>query len=142
MAKVGGSNKKTLGSVRAKAGLPAKAGRRRPNALVSERDRNGNRNWVAAANQNVKHSKPCYNIADKPSHDIYDATADRLNARRENLSFLRSTKNLHLIGKAEEMLRHLAGSVHKANPFWFNKTLKDFRMGWISHSEIMSGKVA
>lgn len=45
MAKAPGSNKKTIGSIRAKAGLPAKAGRRRPPHLKSVRDRNGHRDW-------------------------------------------------------------------------------------------------
>jgi hypothetical protein len=49
MAKVGGSNKKTLGSLRAKLGLPAKAGRRRPPHLKSVRDRNGHRDWEAVS---------------------------------------------------------------------------------------------
>lgn len=46
MAKTPGGNKKTLGSIRSKAGLPAKAGRRRPAHLASEHDRDGHRNWV------------------------------------------------------------------------------------------------
>jgi len=45
MAKTPGGNKKMLGSVRAKAGMPAKAGRRRPPHLKSVRDRNDKRNW-------------------------------------------------------------------------------------------------
>ncbi len=45
MAKVAKTSKKSLGSVRAKAGLPAKAGRRRPPHLKSVRDRNGHRDW-------------------------------------------------------------------------------------------------
>lgn len=36
MAKVTGSNKKTMGSIRAKAGLPAKAGKRRPPHIHSK----------------------------------------------------------------------------------------------------------
>lgn len=47
MAKAPGSNKKTLGSVRSKANLAAKAGRRRPPSIVSKRDRNGKREWTA-----------------------------------------------------------------------------------------------
>lgn len=48
MAKITGSPKKTMGSKRAKVGLPAKAGRRRPPHLKSVRDRNGHRDWVVA----------------------------------------------------------------------------------------------
>ena len=48
MAKVTGSNKKMMGSLRAKANLPAKAGRRRPPHIKSVKDRNGKRDWVAA----------------------------------------------------------------------------------------------
>jgi len=47
MAKVQGSNKKSLGSVRAKAGLTAKAGRRRSPSIVSKRDPKTNkREWT------------------------------------------------------------------------------------------------
>lgn len=49
MAKTPGGNKKTMGSVRAKAGLPAKAGRRRPPHLQSVRDRNGHRDYVTVS---------------------------------------------------------------------------------------------
>ena len=51
MAKAPGSNKKAIGSIRAKAGLPAKAGR--PPHLKSVRDRNGHRDWVT-----VSHAEP------------------------------------------------------------------------------------
>lgn len=46
--KVAGSNKKMMGSVRAKAGMVAKAGRRRPPHIKSARDVRGKRQWVAA----------------------------------------------------------------------------------------------
>lgn len=47
--KIPGSKKKSLGSVRAKAGLPAKAGRRRPPSIKSVRDKKtGKRDWVTA----------------------------------------------------------------------------------------------
>lgn len=45
MAKVAGSKKKTLGSVRAKAGMVAKAGRRRPPHIKSKIDMYGKRQW-------------------------------------------------------------------------------------------------
>lgn len=48
MAKVAGSNKKMMGSVRAKAGLVAKAGKRRPPHIVSKRDNRGKRHWFGA----------------------------------------------------------------------------------------------
>lgn len=48
MAKAPGSNKKMNGSVRGKANLPAKAGKRRPHHIKSVRDKNGKRDWVAA----------------------------------------------------------------------------------------------
>lgn len=57
MAKAPGSNKKTLGSIRAKAGLPAKAGRRRPPHLKSVRDRNGHRDWEAISRPEPKAQK-------------------------------------------------------------------------------------
>ena len=54
MAKTPGGNKKMMGSVRAKAGLPAKAGRRRPPHLKSVKDRNGHRDWVATSGSGQK----------------------------------------------------------------------------------------
>lgn len=39
------AKKKGSGSLRAKASLPAKAGRRRPPHLKSTVDKNGKRNW-------------------------------------------------------------------------------------------------
>lgn len=39
-------SKKGTGSIRAKAGLPAKAGRRRPPHIASTRDRDGKRQWA------------------------------------------------------------------------------------------------
>lgn len=42
------STKATRGSVRAKANLPAKAGKRRPPHIKSVRDKHGKRDWVAA----------------------------------------------------------------------------------------------
>lgn len=45
MADTAKTKKKSVGSSRAKAGLPAKAGRRRPPHLMSVRDRDGRRNW-------------------------------------------------------------------------------------------------
>lgn len=45
MAKAPGSNKKMNGSMRGKAGLVAKAGKRRP---PHKRDRHGKRQWEAA----------------------------------------------------------------------------------------------
>jgi len=49
MAKTLGGNKKTMGSIRAKAGLPAKAGRRRPPSIVSEWDKmTSKREWKTA----------------------------------------------------------------------------------------------
>lgn len=48
MAKVSGSNKKMMGSVRAKAGLVAKAGKRRPHHIVSKKDMRGKRQWFPA----------------------------------------------------------------------------------------------
>lgn len=42
---VGKTKKKSVGSSRAKSGMPAKAGRRRPPHLKSVRDRNGHRDW-------------------------------------------------------------------------------------------------
>ena len=48
-SKVKGSNKKSLGSMREKAGLPPKAGRKRPPHLRSERDRQGKRQWFAVS---------------------------------------------------------------------------------------------
>jgi hypothetical protein len=41
------SGKRSKGSVRAKLGLPAKAGRRRPPHLRSEIDKHGKRQWFA-----------------------------------------------------------------------------------------------
>ena len=46
-----GMKKKTLGSTRARIGLPTKAGRRRPTSLVSVRDKYGSRNFFAAEKQ-------------------------------------------------------------------------------------------
>jgi len=57
MAKAPGSNKKAIGSIRAKAGLPAKAGRRRPPHLKSVRDRNGHRDWVTVSQAEAKSAK-------------------------------------------------------------------------------------
>lgn len=57
MAKAPGSNKKTLGSIRAKAGLPAKTGRRRPPHLKSVRDRNGHRDWESVSRPEPKSQK-------------------------------------------------------------------------------------
>lgn len=48
MAKVSGSNKKMCGSIRAKAGMVAKAGKRRPPHIVSKKDMRGKRQWFAA----------------------------------------------------------------------------------------------
>jgi len=48
MAKAPGSNKKMNGSVRGKANLVAKAGKRRPPHIKSKRDRHGKRQWEAA----------------------------------------------------------------------------------------------
>lgn len=42
------SLKGRLGSVRARAGLVAKAGNRRPPHIYSERDRKGKRHWFPA----------------------------------------------------------------------------------------------
>jgi hypothetical protein len=46
MAEIGKTKKKSIGSMRAKAGFPAKAGRRRPPHLQSVRDRNGHRDYI------------------------------------------------------------------------------------------------
>ena len=46
--KVAGSNKKIMGSVRAKAGMVAKAGSRRLPHIKSASDGSGKRQWVAA----------------------------------------------------------------------------------------------
>lgn len=51
--KTGKTKKKSIGSIRAKAGMPAKAGRRRPPHLQSVKDRNGHRDWVT-----VSHAVP------------------------------------------------------------------------------------
>ena len=48
MSKAPGSNKKMNGSVRGKAGMVAKAGKRRPPHIKSVRDKRGKRDWVAA----------------------------------------------------------------------------------------------
>lgn len=48
MAKAPGSNKKSMGSVRGKAGLVAKAGKRRPPHIASFKDSYGKRQWRAA----------------------------------------------------------------------------------------------
>jgi len=55
--KSGKTRKKSLGSVRAKAGMPAKAGRRRPPHLKSVRDRNGHRDWVTVSHAEPKSQK-------------------------------------------------------------------------------------
>lgn len=57
MATVGKTKKKSLGSVRAKAGMPAKAGRRRPPHLKSVKDRNGHRDWVTVSHPEPKPTK-------------------------------------------------------------------------------------
>lgn len=57
MAKAPGSNKKMLGSIRAKTELPAKAGRRRPPHLKSVHDRNGRHDWEAVSRPEPKAQK-------------------------------------------------------------------------------------
>ncbi len=42
------TSKNSKGSVRAKAGLTAKAGRRRSPSIKSVRDKNGKRDWITA----------------------------------------------------------------------------------------------
>ena len=47
-SKNGKTRKRSLGSVRAKANLPAKAGKRRPPHIRSEKDSRGKRQWFNA----------------------------------------------------------------------------------------------
>lgn len=57
MAKTPGGNKKTLGSVRSKAGLPAKAGRRRPPHIKSVKDKNGVKQYETVSRPEPKPQK-------------------------------------------------------------------------------------
>lgn len=57
MSKVAKTSKKSLGSSRAKSGLPAKAGRRRPPHLKSVKDRNGHRDWEVTSRPVPKSEK-------------------------------------------------------------------------------------
>lgn len=143
MGKVSGSNKKTMGSIRAKANMPSKAGKRRPPNMVSNRDRHGTRQWETV-NSSQATKKNNFGIHDMRKHefDIYDGTAQRVQDRKLNLFNLRNPKNYDRIIKIRGHLARIAATVHSADPFWFATRWKDFNMGWISMDEIEKGKVS
>lgn len=56
-------NKKSHGSVRSKAGLPAKAGRRRPPHIKSTIGPNGKREWVASNSKEAHENRKIHHEA-------------------------------------------------------------------------------
>lgn len=143
MSKVSGSNKRTMGSIRAKANMPAKAGKRRPPNMISKRDRNGTRQWETVnSTQVVKRNNFGIHEMRKHEFDIYDGTNQRVQDRKMNLYNIRNPKNKDRIFKIKNTLYRLANTKFSADPFWFATRWKDFKMGWISMDEIEKGKVA
>lgn len=140
MAKI----KDAKGSVRAKAGLPAKAGRRRPPNIVSTRDRDGKRQWETANSNSAKRKPNNFGIHEKRTHeyDIYDETNRRLQERKINLFNLKSLKNKERVEKSKNLLARQALTHFKSDPFWFSNRLNDLKQGWISLDDIEKGRVA
>lgn len=136
--------KKSLGSVRAKAGLPAKAGRRRPPNIVSTIDRDGKRQWETS-NSNVSRKKSMnFGIHDKKKHewDMYDETNRRDQERKINIFNLKNPKNKDRVLKVKNTLSRLANTQFKSDPFWFSLRWNEFKKGWISMDDIEKGRVA
>lgn len=139
MAKI----KNAMGSVRAKAGLPAKAGRRRPPNIISSKDRDGKRQWETTNSSVVKRQNN-FGIQDKRKHewDMYDETNRRDQERRINLYAIKDPKNFDRLIKVKAMLSRLANTQFKADPFWFGLRWNEFKNGWISMEQIEKGRVA
>lgn len=131
--------KTAKGSVRANAGFPAKAGRRRPPHI--QKDANGDYQTVNVPVKQFPKVKPDFGIAKKFQSDIYDETESRIHQRNYNLAVLNRQDSKGLIQKAKEALMKMAKTTHKSDPFWFANRLNDFKRGWISVDEIMKGRV-
>lgn len=130
--------KKTLGSVRAKAGLPAKAGRRRGSHI--KKDAQGSYQNVAGG-VSVQ-NKPNFNIFSKKYNDdiIKDSdTRERILEVALNRAALKEPKGRQLMTEARAMLAKLAGE-YRSDPFFFARKWKDFINGYIGIQEIKKGK--
>lgn len=129
--------KRSFGSVRAKAGLPAKAGRRRPSHIMKV-----NGDYVINSSLSGRNQKPNFGIASRErDFDIYDETDNRIRERQFSLAEMKQPKNAFRVLKAKQRLGVFANTVHKNDPFWYARALKDFKMGWISMSDIEKGRV-
>lgn len=134
--------KRATGSFRSKAGLPAKAGRRRPHALISVRDKNGKREWQASNNPSMKKvSKAGFGINEKVYHDIYDRFDQNEREVISNKLAFKDPKNKGRVEKIRRKLGEMAKNIHKSDPFWFGQKWKDFKMGYISMQQIEKGFV-
>lgn len=147
--------KTAKGSARSKAGLPAKAGRRRGFNIVSERDRDGKRQWMNAsnaANSGRSKEKKDRDIMPEFVSSMLDEAQvrNRIKDVKANLSaFYRWDKeinarvrNLRHPAIAKELIAEMAASdQHKADPNFFKRVFHAFKMGYLSLDEIKKGHI-